>query len=93
MLKCFLDGLGFDVLWDTGSMVSMVCRGWLAKYFPDKSVINVSEFLGTELSVTAANKTVIDFVTERRNLAEPLLSLLDLVCINFALKFLLYRKQ
>ena len=61
MLKCFLDGLGFDVLWDTGSMVSMVCRGWLAKYFPDKSVINVSEFLGTELSVTAANKTVIDF--------------------------------
>ena len=61
MLQCFLDGVGFDVLWDTGSMVSMVCRGWLTKHFPDKAVIDVSEFLGTNLSVTAANRTVIDF--------------------------------
>ena len=61
MLQCFLDGLGFDVLWDTGSMVSMVCRGWLARYFPKKEVVDVSEFLGRKLSVTAANKTVINF--------------------------------
>ena len=61
MLQCFLDGLGFEVLWDTGSMVSMVCRGWLAKHFPDKEVIDVSEFLGTNLSVTAANRTVVDY--------------------------------
>ena len=61
MLQCFLDALGFDVLWDTGSMVSMVSRGWLAEHFPDKAVIDVSEFLGRKLSVTAANKTVINF--------------------------------
>ena len=59
MLQCFLDGMGFDVLWDTGSMVSMVCRGWLAEHFPDKAVIDVAEFLGRKLSVTAANKSIL----------------------------------
>ena len=61
MLQCLLDGKEFDALWDTGSMVSMVCRAWLAEHFPDKTVIDVSEFLGRQLSVRAANKTVINF--------------------------------
>ena len=61
MLKCYLDGVSVDVLWDTGSMVSMVSRDWLAEKFPEKQMVDVSEFLGRKLSVTAANKTVINF--------------------------------
>ena len=61
MLKCFLEGKEFNVLWDTGSMVSLVSRKWLATHFPNMSVIDVAEFLGKELSLTAANKTVIHF--------------------------------
>ena len=61
MLKCFLDGEGFEALWDTGSMISLVSRKWLKENFPDKNVIDVSEFVGKKLSVRAANATEIKF--------------------------------
>ena len=61
MLQCLLDEKSFKVFWHTGSMVRMVSRRWLAKHFPDKTIIDVTEFLGQKLSVMAANKTVINF--------------------------------
>ena len=61
MLKCFLDGKGCQALWDTGSMISMIDREWLKENFPEKPVIDVSEFMGKKLSVRAANATEIKF--------------------------------
>ena len=37
MLKCHLDGSDFDVLWDTGSMVSLVDKNWVKRHFPETS--------------------------------------------------------
>ena len=62
MLTCSLDGEKYEVLWDTGSMISLVDRRWLKKNFPDKKIISVDEFLGNEeLHVRAANSTEIEF--------------------------------
>ena len=59
MLRCCFDGKTVDVLWDTGSMVSVVGRKWARKHFPHKKIHSISEFLEEEeeLRVTAANST------------------------------------
>ena len=61
MLKCHLGGKEFKLLWDTGSMISMVDRKWLRKHFPTANIHSVSEFLERKLYVKAANSTVIHF--------------------------------
>ena len=59
ILRCRLDGKPVDVLWDTGSMVSLVDRNWARENFPHKKIHSVSEFLEEreQLRVTAANST------------------------------------
>ena len=59
VVKCKLGDKEADVLWDTGSMVSLVDRKWLAKNFPDAEIISVSEFLEEKLELRAANSTSI----------------------------------
>ena len=44
MLRCKLDEKEFDLLWDTGSMVSLVGRSWVEEYYPDEKIYSVSEF-------------------------------------------------
>ena len=61
MLKCYYGGKLVNVLWDTGSMVSMVDRYWLKENFPDERIYSVEEFLGTSLHLQAANATTIKF--------------------------------
>ena len=62
MLKCKLDGVNFNVLWDTGSMVSLVDANWVKCNFPEKTLIPVEEFLQNEiLEIRAANSTEILF--------------------------------
>ena len=61
MVDCFYGGKSVHVLWDTGSMVSMVDRHWLQKNFPDEKIYSVEEFLGTSLHLQAANATTIKF--------------------------------
>ena len=61
MLNCYYGGKSVHVLWDTGSMVSMVDRHWLRENFPDEKVYSVEEFLGTSLHLQAANATTIKF--------------------------------
>ena len=61
-IQCFLDGKVVDLLWDTGSMVSIVDRSWLKKLFPAKEVLPVSTFLeGEKLIISAANSSEIKF--------------------------------
>ena len=62
MLKCFLDDEIFEVLWDTGSMVSLVDTKWVKTYFPDKQIHPITDFLENQtLRVQAANLTEISF--------------------------------
>ena len=61
LLKCYLGGKEFKMLWDTGSMISMVDRKWVRKHFPNATIYSVSEFLERELYVKAANSTAIRF--------------------------------
>ena len=42
-------------------MISMVGRSWVNKNFPDLKIHSVSDFLGDELHVRAANSTKISF--------------------------------
>ena len=62
MLSCQLGGKSLSVLWDTGSMVSLVDRKWIRKNFPHSRIYSVSEFLeNSELNLKAANSTLIQF--------------------------------
>ena len=59
LLNCRLDGKSVDVLWDTGSMVSLVGQKWVQDNFPEKKIHSIREFLeeNEELKVTAANSS------------------------------------
>ena len=62
MLDCYLGEKPFEVLWDTGSMISLVDRRWVQENFPEENIYSVSEFLeDSELRVQAANSTIIKF--------------------------------
>ena len=61
MVDCFLGGKSFELLWDTGSMVSLVDRTWVRRHFPEAIIHSVSSFLGSDLHVKAANATTIKF--------------------------------
>ena len=62
MLSCSLGGKPCEVLWDTGSMVSLVDRRWAKEHFPDRKIYSISEFMeDSELNIRAANSTAIQF--------------------------------
>ena len=46
MLDCFLGRKKFRVLWDTGSMVSVVDKAWLTQHFPQSKLLSVNDVLG-----------------------------------------------
>ena len=60
VLSCNLGAKKTKVLWDTGSMVSLVDRKWLALNFPHAEILSVADFLEEKLEVKAANSTSID---------------------------------
>ena len=59
--RCFLNDVESEMLWDTGSMVTLVDRRWVRRYFPDAELLPVSMFLNQELSLKAANSSEIKF--------------------------------
>ena len=62
ILACLLDGKKLEMLWDTGSMVSLVGRDWVKRHFPEKKIYSVNDFLeNEELHLRAANATEIQF--------------------------------
>ena len=61
MLQCQLGGKAVKALWDTGSMIAMVSRRWMAENHPDATIYPVSEFLDKELTVRAANQSKIRY--------------------------------
>ena len=62
MVKCCLDGVKFEMLWDTGCMITLVDSTWVKQNFPVKKIYYIKEFLHNEvLQVRAANSTEINF--------------------------------
>ena len=62
LIKCFLENLMVDALWDTGSMISLVDKQWVDENFPNSKILSVESFLDKHtLEVKAANSTVIPF--------------------------------
>ena len=61
-IGCFVNGKLTKLLWDTGSMVSLVDRDWVAENAPGSTILPVTDFLdGEELKLSAANSTEIMF--------------------------------
>ena len=47
-IQCYVDGKRMEMLWDTGSMVSLADRVWVAANFPDNEILPVADFLDGE---------------------------------------------
>ena len=61
-VRCRLDGMCTKMLWDTGSMVSLVDKAWVNQHFPEKMILPVADFLERDdLKLCAANNSEIQF--------------------------------
>ena len=60
ILSCYLDGVRFEALWDTGSMISVVDKTWVNSNFPGKKVYSIDEILDENTQFHAANSTEIE---------------------------------
>ena len=61
MVKCYLGGKKCEMLWDTGSMITMVDRRWMAENCPKEEVRPVAEFMSEGLRIKAVNTTDIPY--------------------------------
>ena len=59
--RCFLNDLESELLWDTGSMVTLVDRRWVRRYCPNEELLPVSMFMDEKLKLKAANASEIKF--------------------------------
>ena len=60
-IKCEIGGVSSTGLWDTGAMVSVICRSWLKKYLPDETIRSISELIDHTLNLTTATKGNIPY--------------------------------
>ena len=65
LFDCLLDGVETQVLWDTGSMISLLDLGWVRTKFPEIQIRPISDFLDRDevrVRFTAANQTELAMV-------------------------------
>ena len=64
LFDCLLDNVSARVLWDTGSMISLLNLAWVKANFPEAIIQPISEFLDEkgEVRFIAANKTELVMV-------------------------------
>ena len=61
-VKCVLNGVEADALWDTGAQVSIISRSWLKRCLPGCDIRNMTELLGMDgLDLKAANGTDLPY--------------------------------
>ena len=61
-LKCLLNGLETDALWDTGAQVSIISLSWLKQCLPGCDIRDIAELLGMDgLDLKAANGTDLPY--------------------------------
>ena len=62
IVKCLLNGLETDALWDTGAQVSISSQSWLKQCLPGCEIRNIAELLAMDgLELKAANGTDLPF--------------------------------
>lgn len=44
-VKCLLDGVGTESLWDTGAQVSIIPNNWVRRFSPGTDVREIAELL------------------------------------------------
>ena len=62
LVKIWLNKQEIECLWDTGSMICLMNTRVLCQNFPGLKMHSVEEFMGTRLSLSAANKTELGIV-------------------------------
>ena len=64
LFQCELDDVSLQVLWDTGSMISMIDSEWVQDHCPDVELRPISDFIDDEDSVefVAANNTIVPMI-------------------------------
>ncbi|KAL9967536.1 hypothetical protein ACROYT_G025783 [Oculina patagonica] len=61
-VKCLLNGVETEAIWDTGAQVSIVSRSWLRRCLPGCNIQNIAELLGMDgLDLKAANGTDLPY--------------------------------
>ena len=60
-VRCLLNDIESQVLWDTGAQVSILSREMMGKFFNKATVRDISELIDEELNLTAANGTKIAY--------------------------------
>ena len=61
IVKCYLNDQPVEVLWDTGAKVSIIPENLLKRILPGVTIKDISELVGVELNLTAANGTTIPY--------------------------------
>ena len=62
IVKCLLNGLETDALWDTGAQVSIISHSWLKQCLPGCGIRDIAELLGMDgLELKAANGTDLPY--------------------------------
>ena len=59
LVKIRLNGVEVKGLWDTGAMISLINKIFLAKHFPDAKIESIGDFTGENFSLTAANQSEV----------------------------------
>ena len=62
IVKIWLNGMQMECLWDTGSMICLMNPTVLQEKFAGVKIHSVEEFLGTGLTLAAANRTELGIV-------------------------------
>ena len=60
-MRCKIDGIVSESLWDTGAMVSIVSRKWLDRNFANAQLRDVCELLDEPLQLRTANKKPLPY--------------------------------
>ena len=60
-VRCLLNDIESQVLWDTGAQVSILSKEMMEKFFNKATVRDISELIDEELNLTAANGTKIAY--------------------------------
>ena len=60
-INCTINNVNSEVLWDTGSQVSMIGKEWIRKHAPLSTIMDLSELMGRKLDVISAGGDKIPY--------------------------------
>ena len=57
-INCTINNVNSEVLWDTGSQVSLISKEWVHKHAPLSTIMDLSELMDRKLDVISAGGVV-----------------------------------